>query len=76
MVNKPTKEQYRDYSRLTTAINSLDRELADLNAFVQLLKRTNDVDHIDIVRERLFTFLSSLESEYISTLKSAKDGEE
>lgn len=76
MVNKPTKEQYRDYSRVTTAINSLDRELADLNAFVQLLKRTQDVDQIDIVRERLFTFLSSLESEYISTLKSSKDVKE
>ena len=74
MVNKPTKQQYRDYSRLTTAINSLDRQLADLNAFIQLLKRTNDVDHIDIVRERLFTFLSSLESEYLYTLNSDDDG--
>lgn len=74
MVNKPTKQQYRDYSRHATAINSLDRQLADLNAFVQLLKRTNDVDHIDIVRERLFTFLSSLESEYLATLNSDDDG--
>lgn len=74
MVNKPTKQQYRDYSRLMTAINSLDRELAALNAFVHLLKRTNDVDHIDIVRERLFTFLSSLESEYLATLNYDDDG--
>lgn len=62
------KKQFDDYSRVASACNSLDREIADLMAYVNLLKRVGNVDAIDDLRLRIYNFLSEVQSNYKATL--------
>lgn len=65
---KITKKQYDDYSQMSDATNSINRTLADLHAHVEFLQRTQNVDELLGLNERLTSFLISVKVEFKNTL--------
>ena len=63
-----TKKNYNDYSRSAAIHNDISRKIADLQAHIQFLTRTGNVDALDDLSMRLSTFLTEVTVSFINTL--------
>lgn len=68
-MNKVSKKQYNDYRRMTAAVNNSSRYLAELQAHLQFLQRTGDVEKIEDINLKLLDFLLEVQSNYTDTLE-------
>lgn len=62
------KKHYLDFNRKAVAINSVQRNIADLQAHLDFLVRSNKVDDIEKLNSQLSSFLDEVKSNFISSL--------
>lgn len=62
------KKHYLDFNRKAVAVNSVQRNIADLQAHVDFLVRTNNVEELEKLNCKISSFLDTTKSEFISTL--------
>ena len=53
---------------MANASNNVNKVVADLNAHIQFLQRTNNVDELEKLNVKLCDFLSKITTEFINTL--------
>lgn len=63
-----TKNTYNDYSRMANATNNVSKSVADLNAHIQFLQRTNNVDALEKLNSKLVSFLDKIIANFVDTL--------
>lgn len=68
MSNIITKKSFNDYSRSTKVHNTLSRQIADLQAHIQFLTRTGDVDALEDLSLKMDNFLCEVRSSYVDKL--------
>lgn len=68
MSNKITKKNYADYTRSTNVHNTLSHQISDLQAHIQFLTRTGNVDALEALSSEMTSFLAEVTSSYINTL--------
>lgn len=62
------KKHYLDFNRKAVAINSVQRNIADLQAHLDFLVRFNKVEDIEKLNSQLSSFLDEVTSNFISSL--------
>ena len=62
------KKHYLDFNRKAVAINSVQRTIADLQAHLDFLVRSNKVDDIETLNSQLSSFLDEVKLNFISSL--------
>lgn len=70
---KITKSQYNDYSRMANASNNVNKCVADLNAHIQFLQRTNNVDALEKLNKNLTTFLDATIDVFVNSLPDTNE---
>ena len=63
-----TKKHFEAYNRQANAVNSVNRNIADLQAYVNYLSQTRDVDELEKLNSQLSSFLSEVKSNYLNSL--------
>lgn len=71
-MNKITKKQFREVEAMSSVSNSLNHILGDINAFISLLQRLNDVDSLNSFESRLEDLYYNFVDEFISSLPDEK----
>ncbi|MBQ3234065.1 MAG: hypothetical protein IJA96_05630 [Alistipes sp.] len=62
------KKHYLDFNRKAVVVNSLQRYIADLQAHVDFLVRSNNVDELELLNSKISSFLDTIKSEFINSL--------
>lgn len=62
------KKHYLDFNRKAVAINSVQRNIADLQAHLDFLVRSNKVEDIEKLNSQLCSFLDEVKSNFINSL--------
>ncbi|MBE6219601.1 MAG: hypothetical protein E7126_06100 [Rikenellaceae bacterium] len=62
------KKTYQAYNRQVTALNAVNRNVADLEAHIQFLSQTRNVDELEKLNSQLSSFLDEIKSKFIATL--------
>ena len=62
------KKHYLDFDRKAVAINSVQRLVADLQAHIDFLVRSNNIDELEKFETKFSSFLTSTKFEFISSL--------
>ncbi|MBR3893301.1 MAG: hypothetical protein IKJ20_07570 [Alistipes sp.] len=62
------KKHYLDFNRKAVAINSVHRNIADLQAHLDFLVRSNKVEEIEKFNSLLCSFLNEVKSNFINSL--------
>lgn len=62
------KKMYADFSRTATASNDINRNLAQFQAHIEFLRRTNNVSELESLNARFASFLDVVKAEFIATL--------
>lgn len=70
---KITKSQYNDYSRMANASNNVNKCVADLNAHIQFLQRTNNVEALEKLNSKLSTFLDTIILKFVDSLPDTNE---
>lgn len=72
---KITKSQYNDYSRMANASNNVNKCVADLNAHIQFLQRTNNVEALEKLNSKLTIFLDTIILNFVDSLPDTNEKE-
>lgn len=62
------KQTYQAYNRQATALNAVNRNVADLQAHIQFLSQTRNVEELEKLNSQLSSFLDEVKSNFIATL--------
>lgn len=62
------KKHYLDFNRKAIAVNSVQRNIADLQAHVDFLVRSNNVEELEKLNSKISSFLDTIKSEFINSL--------
>lgn len=68
-----SRKQYSDYQRSAKTINTLNHQIADLQAHIQFLHRVGNTDELEKLSTKMTDFLAEVESSYITTLNNESD---
>ena len=73
MNTKPTKKQFEDYLRMSNAYSNSQRYIADLQAQLQFLSRSQSVEELENINIKLLDFLYECETFIKNTLSDGKE---